>query len=109
MANSELPYAADAEVSLSYDELEVCLFVTWLRQTYASPQVLQLQYEKELAKAHVSVQTKFNFAWGLVKSPMRQHQVDGVTLLQGLLSMVTLRTCPITILARYFPYTAGPA
>ncbi|KAG6845503.1 mitochondrial membrane protein [Tephrocybe sp. NHM501043] len=66
MPNTELPYAADAEVSLSYDELEV----------------LRLQHEKELAQAHVTVQTKFNYAWGLVKSPMREHQVEGVRLLQ---------------------------
>ncbi|KAG6854258.1 mitochondrial membrane protein [Blastosporella zonata] len=63
---TELPYAADAEVSLSYDELEV----------------LRIQHEKELAQAHVTVQTKFNYAWGLVKSPMREHQVEGVRLLQ---------------------------
>ncbi|KAG6890093.1 mitochondrial membrane protein [Termitomyces sp. Mi166 len=68
MANTELPYAADAEVSLSYDELEV----------------LRLQYEKELSQAHVTVQTKFNFAWGLVKSPMREYQVEGVRLLQDI-------------------------
>ncbi|THU99123.1 mitochondrial fission 1 protein [Dendrothele bispora CBS 962.96] len=65
---TELPYAADAEVSLSYDELEV----------------LRLQYEKELSLAHVTVQTKFNYAWGLVKSPLRDHQVEGVKLLQDL-------------------------
>ncbi|KAF9045785.1 mitochondrial fission 1 protein [Hymenopellis radicata] len=65
---TDLPYAADAEVSLAYDELEV----------------LRLQYEKELAQAHVTVQTKFNYAWGLVKSPMRGHQVEGVRLLQDL-------------------------
>ncbi|KAI0923823.1 mitochondrial membrane protein, variant 2 [Taiwanofungus camphoratus] len=63
---TELPYAADAEVSLSYDELEV----------------LRLQYQKELAQSHVTVQSKFNYAWGLVKSPMRDHQVEGVRLLQ---------------------------
>ncbi|KAF5383518.1 hypothetical protein D9615_003595 [Tricholomella constricta] len=63
---TELPYAADAEVSLSYDELDV----------------LRLQHEKELAQAHVTIQTKFNYAWGLVKSPMREHQVEGVRLLQ---------------------------
>ncbi|PSR72800.1 hypothetical protein PHLCEN_2v11297 [Hermanssonia centrifuga] len=63
---TELPYAADAEVSLSYDELEV----------------LRLQYQKELSQAHITVQTKFNYAWGLVKSPMREHQVEGVRLLQ---------------------------
>ncbi|OCH93684.1 mitochondrial fission 1 protein [Obba rivulosa] len=63
---TELPYAADAEVSLQYDELEV----------------LRLQYQKELAQSHVTVQTKFNYAWGLVKSPLREHQVEGVRLLQ---------------------------
>ncbi|KAG2344010.1 mitochondrial fission 1 protein [Suillus weaverae] len=63
---TDLPYAADAEVSLSYDEIEV----------------LRLQYEKELAQAHITVQTKFNYAWGLVKSPVRENQVEGVRLLQ---------------------------
>ncbi|KAG0709276.1 hypothetical protein DFH29DRAFT_222665 [Suillus ampliporus] len=65
---TDLPYAADAEVSLSYDEIEV----------------LRLQYEKELAQSHITVQTKFNYAWGLVKSPVRQHQVEGVRLLQDI-------------------------
>nr|VWO94688.1 Mitochondrial fission 1 protein [Ganoderma boninense] len=63
---TELPYAADAEEALSYDELEV----------------LRLQYQKELSQSHVTVQTKFNYAWGLVKSPLREHQVEGVRLLQ---------------------------
>ncbi|TDL23770.1 mitochondrial fission 1 protein [Rickenella mellea] len=62
----DLPYAADAEQSLSYDELEV----------------LKLQFEKEDSQQHVTVQTKFNYAWGLVKSPRREHQVLGVKLLQ---------------------------
>ncbi|KAM6496932.1 hypothetical protein JOM56_007405 [Amanita muscaria] len=65
---SELPYAADAEVSLSFDELEV----------------LRSQYQKELAQTHVTVQSKFNYAWGLVKSPKREHQVEGVALLQDI-------------------------
>lgn len=51
-------------------------------------QVLRIQYQKELAQAHVTVQTKFNYAWGLVKSPMREHQVEGVRLLQGVCSIV---------------------
>ncbi|EJU03557.1 mitochondrial fission 1 protein, partial [Dacryopinax primogenitus] len=63
---TDLPYAADAEISLSWDELDV------LRQ----------QYNNELEKSHVTVQTKFNYAWGLVKSPQREHQVEGVKLLQ---------------------------
>ncbi|KAG8890986.1 mitochondrial membrane protein, partial [Tulasnella sp. 403] len=58
---TDLPYAADAEDSLSFDELEV----------------LRLQYEKELSQAHATTQTKFNYAWGLVKSPVRDHQVEG--------------------------------
>jgi len=63
---TEVPYAADAEISLTYDELEV----------------LQLQYEKEVLQDHVTVQTKFNYSWGLVKSPLHNHQVLGVKLLQ---------------------------
>lgn len=46
--------------------------------------MLRLQYQKELAQSHVTVQTKFNYAWGLVKSPVREHQVEGVRLLQGM-------------------------
>ncbi|KAJ7715364.1 hypothetical protein DFH07DRAFT_872500 [Mycena maculata] len=71
---SELPYAADAEVSLSYDELEV----------------LRIQYQKELAQGYVTVQTKFNYAWGLVKAPIRNHQVEGVRLLQECLYYLAL-------------------
>lgn len=62
---TDLPYAADAEVSLSPDELAV----------------LRIQYEKESSQGYVSVQTKFNYAWGLVKSPRQEHQVEGVQLL----------------------------
>ncbi|KAF8817569.1 mitochondrial fission 1 protein [Phlegmacium glaucopus] len=65
---TELPYAADAEMSLNYDELEV----------------LRVQYQKELAQNHVTIQTKFNYSWGLVKSPMHEHQVEGVRLLQDI-------------------------
>lgn len=46
-------------------------------------QVLRTQYEKEVAQTHVTTQTKFNYAWGLVKSPIREHQVEGVQLLAG--------------------------
>lgn len=63
---TEIPYAADAEISLTYDELEV----------------LKIQYVKEQAQGHITVQTKFNYAWGLVKSPQREHQEQGVRLLQ---------------------------
>jgi hypothetical protein len=51
--------------------------------TLLTTQVLRLQYQKEQAQAHITVQTKFNYAWGLVKSPMRENQVEGVRLLQG--------------------------
>lgn len=45
--------------------------------------MLRLQYQKEVSQSHITVQTKFNYAWGLIKSPKREHQVEGVGLLQG--------------------------
>jgi len=60
---SQLPYAADAESPLKPAEL----------------QVLRAQYEKE--GEYVGVQTKFNFAWGLIKSNIRADQQTGVRLL----------------------------
>lgn len=63
-----LPYAADAETSLSPSELEV----------------LKSQYEAELAAGHVTTQTKFNYAWGLVKSKTRADMSVGVGLLTGM-------------------------
>ncbi|OCL13047.1 mitochondria fission 1 protein [Glonium stellatum] len=58
-----LPYAADAESPLKPEEL----------------QVLRAQYEKE--GDYVGLQTKFNYAWGLIKSNNRQEQQEGVRLL----------------------------
>jgi len=63
---SGLPYAADAESPLKPQEL----------------QVLRSQYEKE--GEHVGVQTKFNFAWGLIKSNTRNDQQEGVRLLSDI-------------------------
>ncbi|TVY91874.1 Mitochondrial fission protein [Lachnellula willkommii] len=48
----------------------------------AELQVLRAQYEKE--GEHVGVQTKFNFAWGLIKSNVRQEQQEGVRLLSDI-------------------------
>ncbi|THY43497.1 mitochondria fission 1 protein [Aureobasidium pullulans] len=45
----------------------------------AELQVLRHQYEKE--GEYVSLQTKFNFAWGLIKSTQRPEQQEGVRLL----------------------------
>jgi len=42
-------------------------------------QVLRTQYEKE--GEYVGVQTKFNYAWGLIKSNVRSEQQEGVRLL----------------------------
>ncbi|KAM4064673.1 hypothetical protein HRG_004962 [Hirsutella rhossiliensis] len=60
---AELPYALDAETPLNPSELNV----------------LRAQYEKE--GDMVGVQTKFNYAWGLVKSNNRGDQQLGVRLL----------------------------
>jgi len=60
---TQLPYAIDAETPLQAAELDV----------------LRAQYEKE--GDMVGVQTKFNYAWGLVKSNKRPDQQLGVMLL----------------------------
>ncbi|KAI4155960.1 MAG: hypothetical protein LQ340_000627 [Diploschistes diacapsis] len=60
---SSLPYAADAESALKPEELKV----------------LRDQYEKE--GNFVGIQTKFNYAWGLIKAPSRAEQQEGVRLL----------------------------
>ncbi|KAL8657040.1 MAG: hypothetical protein Q9226_002321 [Calogaya cf. arnoldii] len=61
-----LPDAADADSPLKPDEL----------------QVLRAQYEKE--GYYVGVQTKFNYAWGLIKSSSRNEQQEGVRLLSDI-------------------------
>ncbi|KAF2744447.1 putative mitochondrial membrane fission protein [Sporormia fimetaria CBS 119925] len=58
-----LPYAADVESPLKPDELDV----------------LRHQYERE--GEYVGLQTKFNYAWGLIKSNQRPEQQEGVRLL----------------------------
>ncbi|KAK6430348.1 Mitochondrial fission 1 protein [Oleoguttula sp. CCFEE 5521] len=63
MTSDKLPYAADAESPLKDSELAV----------------LRSQYEKE--DPYPSLQTKFNYAWGLIKSTSRDDQQDGVRLL----------------------------
>ncbi|KAM7195639.1 mitochondrial fission 1 protein [Naviculisporaceae sp. PSN 640] len=60
---TQLPYAVDAETPLNPAELSV----------------LRAQYEKE--GDMVGLQTKFNYAWGLVKSNVRTDQHLGVMLL----------------------------
>ncbi len=60
---AQLPYAADAESPLKDGELSV----------------LRRQYESE--EGFVGTQTKFNYAWGLIKSTSRHHQQEGVRLL----------------------------
>lgn len=63
-----LPYAADVSVSLSPSELSV------LRQQYAN----------EESKGWVSIQTKFNLAWGLVKGSTRNGEVaEGIAIFMG--------------------------
>ncbi|GAA6063621.1 hypothetical protein JCM10212_000122, partial [Sporobolomyces blumeae] len=65
MPSDVLPGAVDAQSPLSPTELAV------LRQ----------QYLDELEKGWVSTQTKFNFAWGSVKSERRVEVGEGVQLL----------------------------
>ncbi|KOS14638.1 mitochondrial fission 1 protein [Malassezia pachydermatis] len=60
-----LPYVVDAQTSLSPAEL----------------QVLHDQYETEAASGHITTQTKFNYAWALIKSTSRPQMLQGVALL----------------------------
>ena len=60
-----LPYVVDAETSLSPVEL----------------QVLHDQYDAEAASGHITTQTKFNYAWALIKSTQRHQMPQDVTLL----------------------------
>ncbi|CEH18621.1 mitochondrial fission 1 protein [Ceraceosorus bombacis] len=62
---TSLPYALDASTPLSPSELNV----------------LRGQYEKERASGHATTQTKFNYAWGLVKSDKREEVGEGVGVL----------------------------
>jgi mitochondrial fission 1 protein len=46
-------------------------------------QVLRSQYIKEQEAQHITIQTKFNYAWGLIKSDVHANQLEGVKLLTG--------------------------
>ncbi|GAA5922480.1 Fis1p [Sporobolomyces koalae] len=65
MPSDVLPGAIDAASPLSDAELAV----------------LRTQYVQETEKGYCSIQTKFNFAWGSVKSENRIEVAQGVQLL----------------------------
>lgn len=67
-SNAFVADAADAESPLKESEL----------------QVLRSQYLKEQEAQHITVQTKFNYAWGLIKSEKHENQLEGVKLLTGI-------------------------
>ena len=53
---TDLPYAAEAESSLSPDELEV----------------LRRQYYREIEQGHVTIQSKFNYGKSLLSTVLRK-------------------------------------
>lgn len=93
MPSDRLPYAADAERYVCTRVIPVVRQALsnsiWSTSTPANTsysalkpaelQVLRSQYEKE--DPYPSLQTKFNYAWGLIKSDKREEQQDGVRLL----------------------------
>ncbi|TXT10742.1 hypothetical protein VHUM_02247 [Vanrija humicola] len=87
-SSTDLPYAAEAETSLGYDELEV----------------LRNQYYKEIESGHVTTQSKFNYGWGLVKSAAPELQTEGVKLLQEIYSASPShrRECTFYIAVGYY-------
>ena len=54
--------------------------------------VLRQQYADESTKGWVSVQTKFNYAWGSVKSDNHVEVGEGVALLMGTWPILSSRT-----------------
>ncbi|EIM22799.1 mitochondria fission 1 protein [Wallemia mellicola] len=68
MSSSDLPFAVDVNTPLSASELEV----------------LRSQYDKEIQAGHLSVQTSFNLAWGLVKSKKKEEVLEGVSILSDI-------------------------
>nr|CAG8436487.1 9988_t:CDS:2 [Entrophospora candida] len=66
MSTPELPYVVDADIPLSPEELNV----------------LRRQYLRE--GKDVTTQTKFNYAWGLIKSKKNTEQEEGVKLLKDI-------------------------
>jgi len=68
MPSDILPYAADASQSLPEQELKV----------------LRHQYDIEREKGYLGVQTRFNLAWGLVKSEKEEDATEGVKLLMDI-------------------------
>ena len=103
-----VPSAANAEDSLSYDEL----------QSTASPvedvgladpkssrcsTFNVIQHQKEVPQSHVTVQTKFSYARGLIKSPKKEHQVKGVGLSQGTFLLPLSDRTELNLPPRYLP------
>lgn len=83
---SDSPLLQDAEIPLSAAELEVntdrkksLCFVIKKKSNFI--QVLRRQYIKE--GEYVTIQTKFNYAWGLIKSSKSDHVELGIKLLTG--------------------------
>ncbi|KAJ3331535.1 mitochondrial membrane protein [Blyttiomyces sp. JEL0837] len=66
MEATELPFAYEAETSLGAAELTT----------------LQEAYQKEVGAGHVRPQTKFDYAWALVRSRFKADQQQGVKLLK---------------------------
>ncbi|GAA5801979.1 hypothetical protein HPULCUR_007439 [Helicostylum pulchrum] len=71
MRPDSAPLIQDAEIPLSPAELEV----------------LRRQYIKE--GEYVTIQTKFNYAWGLIKSSKSDHIELGIKLLTGKVEIYT--------------------
>ncbi|KAI8982149.1 hypothetical protein BDF20DRAFT_453557 [Mycotypha africana] len=63
MKTESVPLIQDAQIPLTPDELEV----------------LRRQFIKE--GEYVTIQTKFNYAWGLIKSTKQEHIELGIKLL----------------------------
>ena len=107
---TEVPFTTDAKDSLSYDELQSTTppaegagFADSKPSSRCSTSDV-IQHRKEVPQSDVTVQTKFSHARGLIKSPKREHQVEGVGLLQALpLRYLTAGRIELSPPPRYLP------
>lgn len=91
MATDSIPFASEAETPLPAESLEVYFGAdnAFTRRhsnviSFLNSKVLRKQYVRE--GEYATIQTKFNYAWGLIKSKRSMDIENGVRLLTGLLA-----------------------
>lgn len=77
---ADIPLSA-AELEVRANENNVCILKNGPYSLCTLPQVIRKQYLKE--GEYVTIQTKFNYAWGLIRSTDPEQIELGIQLLTG--------------------------